>query len=425
MTSNLGKFSLDRFKWLAVALGMVLITSAVTADERKSVILEVQAGDHERGQTPVSVRLPKQLVDSKHLLLTRVDNHQSVNVQVLHDKVPHAVWLNDEPLPAGSSRRYRLAAADDSAETEHPPAVDIATDDRRILVTVNERPVLQYNHAAIEPPAGLDKAYRRSGYIHPVFDPEGRALTDDFAPDHPHQHGLFFAWTNTTFEGRHLNFWEQQRKTGSIEHVSIESQSGGPVFGQFMVRLRHADLTAPGGKKPVLDETWLVRVFAAVDPFLFDITSVQRCAGESPLTINQYHYGAMALRGTRLWLTGKESQAADAESDFLTSEGKGRSDGNHSRPKWVDLYGKLDGRFSGIAVLGHPENFRFPQPVRLHPSKPYFCFAPLVDGDFEISTGKAYVSRYRYVVHRDRPNSQALERLWHDYAQPPVVKILP
>ena len=100
---------------------------------------------------------------------------------------------------------------------------------------------------------------------------------------------------------------------------------------------------------------------------------------------------------------------------MLTNEGKSRKQGNHTRPNWVILHGEIDGATCGIAAMSHPENFRGPQPVRLHPNKPYFCFAPMVLGDFQIQPGKPYVSRYRFVSFDGKPDDSALENLWKLY----------
>ena len=80
--------------------------------------------------------------------------------------------------------------------------------------------------------------------------------------------------------------------------------------------------------------------------------------------------------------------------------------------------------FAGATLMCHPDNFRFPQPVRLHPDKPYFCFAPMVLGPFKIAPGKPYVSRYRFFVHDGKPDAKRIEALWNDYADPPVVKVI-
>jgi hypothetical protein len=119
----------------------------------------------------------------------------------------------------------------------------------------------------------------------------------------------------------------------------------------------------------------------------------------------------MAIRGHRNWFDTKNSE-------YLTSEGKTRKDGNQTRPRWVDMYGWVDGKLSGIALLCHPENFRFPQPARLHPEKPYFCFATPALGPFSIEPGKPYRSRYRFYVHQGRPDPAAIDRVWTEFAYP-------
>ena len=72
----------------------------------------------------------------------------------------------------------------------------------------------------------------------------------------------------------------------------------------------------------------------------------------------------------------------------------------------------------------HPGNFRAPQPVRLHPHKPYFCFAPMQLGDFEITLGRNFASRYRFYAHSGPVNAEESERLWQDYAEPPKVRVV-
>jgi hypothetical protein len=222
---------------------------------------------------------------------------------------------------------------------------------------------------------------------------------------------------NTTFEGRQVDFWNQAKQQGRVEHVALGDLVDGPVFGQFVATLRHSDLTAPGGSKAVLEETWTVRVYNVHEQFVLDFESRQTCVGDSPLTINEYHYGGMAIRGARQWF-------GQPDADFLTGEGKHRADGNHTRPRWVEMYGKTDGDPCGVLVLDDPENFRSPQPVRLHPQKPYFCFAPMVLGPLTIEPGEQYVSRYRFCTHDGAPDPVLAERLWNDFAEPPKAQFV-
>ena len=323
------------------------------------------------------------------------------------------------------------AHAEDTAAT-----VRCLESEDAITVSIGGQQVLRYNKAVRKSPAGIDAVYRRSGHIHPVYTPAGKELSGDFPADHPHQHALFFPWTNATFEGRDLDFWNQKAETGRISHAKVLRVASGDKFGEFTVELLHEDLTAPDGARAVLRETRTVRVYNQAEPFLFDIRSEQRCASKSPLTVNKFHYGGMAIRGNDQWFSAsardayaawQKARKADATTPlpaievmrhgFLTSEGEGQYEGNHSRPRWVDMFGPLDGQTCGIAVLCHPQNFRAPQPVRLHPHKPYFCFAPMVLGDFQIEPGQSYVSRYRYVVHSGEPDAAAIDAEWKRFAK--------
>lgn len=392
-------------------------------DVAQAVTIEVQAGAHDRRDTPIVFPLPEGLDRATSFRLERLDNHQAVEVQFLPGERPSAVWIVRK-LAAGSTERYRLEA---KSPPIGAPAVMCVVREKDVLLEVGAQAPVRYIASVSEAPRGIDPLYRRSGYIHPLCTPSGVHVTDDFAPDHAHQHALFFAWVNTTFDRHPVDFWNQIERTGRVAHASTLETVSGPVFGQFKVRLVHEDLKGPA---LVLNEEWTVRAYSVFDRFLVDFESRQACAGSKPLEINKYHYGGLAIRGNRAWfdetVTGNNppDPSKSGRSDFLTSEGKGRADGNHTRPRWVDLSGLVDGRQGGVAVLDHPGNFQFPQPVRLHPNKPYFCFAPMVLGSFTIAPGKPYVSRYRLVLHDGVPDPAAIERAWRDYAEPPTVSVV-
>ena len=88
------------------------------------------------------------------------------------------------------------------------------------------------------------------------------------------------------------------------------------------------------------------------------------------------------------------------------------------------MHGNIDDKPAGITLMCHPGNFRAPQPVRLHPHKPYFCFAPMQLGDFEINLGRTYTSRYRFYAHSGPAKAEQSERLWQDYAEPPKARVI-
>jgi hypothetical protein len=246
-------------------------------------------------------------------------------------------------------------------------------------------------------------------------------------PDHMHQHGIMFAWVNAEFEGRKVDFWNSHKTQGKVRHTRLGEVTSGPVFASFTAELEHVDNTAPGGPKVALNEVWEVRVFRRTDGFLFDWKSTLTCAGESPLRLLKNDYGGLCVRGRPEWLE-------PGQSEFLTSEGKTRVDGNHTRPRWCDLSGVVVKRedntndstptWGGITVFDNPANFRFPQPVRLHPTMPYFSVSPVVVGPFTIEPGKPYITRYRFFTHTGKPDVAAIEQLWEDYAHPVEVRVV-
>ena len=307
--------------------------------------------------------------------------------------------------------------------------------DAAITVSVGGKPVLTYNKATLTGPRGTEPYYRRSGHIHPIWNPDGQIVSGDFPSDHLHQHALFFAWTKCEFEDRKVEFWNQKLELGRVAHEKVLRLGNGKKSGGFTVRLSYMETANPDRPKPVLHETWEVRVYDdSGDHFRFDIMSTQTCAASSPLKIMKYHYGGMALRGSNEWIDTtlrdnirkweqvkkKNPDAHIAEPkrkyNYLTSDSLKWKAGNHSRPNWVSLHGRLDGKATGIAVLSHPANFRSPQPVRLHPNMPYFCWAPMVLGEFEIAPGKPYVSKFRYIVHKGEPDSSSLNNQWKVFA---------
>jgi hypothetical protein len=73
--------------------------------------------------------------------------------------------------------------------------------------------------------------------------------------------------------------------------------------------------------------------------------------------------------------------------------------------------------------MDYPQNFRYPQPVRIHPEEPYFVYAPMQLGEMRIEPGSPYTARYRYVTYDGEPDTELLNRLWNDYAYPPGVTV--
>jgi hypothetical protein len=382
----------------------------------EEVILEVEAGAIARDQVPIAFDLPAAWKSQPSYRLVRIDNQQVIPTQSPIHQPSRLVWMLEQPLAAGERRRYRLQLNREEAVVDGQPAL-AKESAGKISLLVDSLPVLDYQRDRM-PSADPNQPYfARSGFIHPVFDPSRRILTDAMPPDHMHQHGIMFAWVKTNWQGRAIDFWNSKKQEGEIRQAALSHVASGPVFAAFQAELEHLDHTSNDRSQVVLREIWEVRVYRRTGSFLFDLRSEQQ-AVKSPLTILEHHYGGLCVRGNSAWLERDQS-------DFLTSHGKTRADGNHTRPHWVDLWGKLDGSPSGLASFCHPDNFRAPQPVRLHPTKPYCCWSPCVLGDFTILPDRPYISQYRFLSHSGKLSVAEGEAVWKDYAQPVKVTIVP
>jgi hypothetical protein len=322
-------------------------------------------------------------------------------------------------LHKGEIRTYRLVS--DSTKPLPGAEVEVKRVGSKLRVSTSGKLILEYQAEAGDlPRSNIKPVYRRGGYIHPVLSPSGKLITDDYATNHVHQHGIWAAWTKTEFEGRHPDFWNMGDAKGRVEFVDLQKFWSGLVYGGFDAVHRYVDLTA-SEPKPVLDEQWRVRAYKVAAParpyWIFDLNSVQRCASANPLSLPKYHYGGLGFRGNETW-NGKQN------TYFLTSEGQtNRVKGNETTGRWCHISGKVEGQLAGVAILCHPDNFRAPQPMRLHPSEPFFCYAPSQGGDWQIAPGQVYTSRFRFVVFDGPPDAAELDRLWNDYAHPIVATV--
>lgn len=374
--------------------------------------IKIEAGEYDRIGVPVRCELSGDITANPRLLLISKDTKQKIPTQIdwSSDK-PKLCWMLEQPLYAGENRTYLVVPADNNPQ----PLPQVRAERRHgaIKVLLGKTPVLEYNVDIRPSPVESPSYYARSGFIHPIYDPAGNILTDDFPPDHYHQHGIMFPYKKTLFRGEFVNFWEQSARLGDIFHQDVVTTITGPVYGGFICKLDHIAFPKTEKQTTVLNEVWQVKVYKTKSIFLVDFLSHQRCATDQPLLIQQNHYGGFAIRGRRNWSEG---------GDFLTSEGKSKTNGNHTRPNWVDIYGPVpsaeSATLSGFAVLGHPDNFQAPQPVRLHPSMPYYCFAPMVLGDFKIKPGHVFTSRYRFVIHLGKAQPNEITRFYDDYANP-------
>ena len=114
------------------------------------------------------------------------------------------------------------------------------------------KPVLVYNYG-MTLGGGAPEEKRRSGYVHPLYAPNGVVVTDDFPKDHWHHRGVFWAWPRVTIEGKQYDQWMkleiksrferwiEQRTTETEAVVAVEN---GWYLGERKVARETVRITA-------------------------------------------------------------------------------------------------------------------------------------------------------------------------------------
>ncbi|MDP4215939.1 MAG: PmoA family protein [Bacteroidota bacterium] len=311
------------------------------------------------------------------------------------------------------------------------PMIIAHVDDSALTFRDGHRNLLRYWHATVDPPPGVDSAFRRSGFIHPLWTPHGQPLTRIQPPDHRHHYGLWNPWTHVLFEKDTVDFWNLGDKKGTVRFAKFISVTSGPVYAEFQAAHEHVVLKKDGSRKVAMDEVQTVRVYKSSDSadyYMMDITSQLRCATQSPVLLLTYRYGGLGWRATGVWNKNN--------SEVLTSEGKDRKTADGSKARWCIVEGSLDslapdkyGDYGGAVMLSSPANYNHPEPLRIWPENSngrgdlFVNFDPTKDKDWLLEPGKTYTLKYRLVVFNGRFGKDKAESAWQYFADPPAVSL--
>ena len=388
---------------------VIALLMCVLVARAAELTLSIAAGAHDRQAAITSVLLPTGTARGPWSLVTADGSKLAVQVD---DR--GRAWLAIPALATGKSLDGKLQPIASDA-----PTVTLKRQGDVLDFTTNGKAFARYQGGAGELPAGLGEELRRGGYLTNLLTASGALVTEDYPTKHKHHHGIWHAWTKTSFAGHTPDFWNMGDKKATIQAVAIDATWDGVLCAGVRARHRYTDLSAPDGKPlDVLIEAYEAVIHAPRpgSPVLIDLSIVHTCATDQPLTLPPYHYGGIGMRGHAEW-DGVEN------CRYLTSEGKDRSNGHLTRSRWCWMGGKVDGRTAGLLILDHPQNFRHPQPMRIHPDEPFFCYAPQQLGEFTIAPDKPFNARYRIAAWDGEPDAAAFERLWTDFAEPAVVTV--
>jgi hypothetical protein len=284
-------------------LALLLLT---TRSVRAQVIatLEVAPGHPAYGiSIPVGIDLDAVtlLPDSSLTLLKLVTNDKAINMPFQIDHGQHRTlhWMAD---PSSSKKTvYRLERRKGPGKDDHgPDPMRAVARDGELTISSGDRHLLQYVYKTVYPPEGIDTAYKKSGFIHPLWSPHGQVLTRIQAPDHYHHYGIWDPWTHVLYKGDTVDFWNLKDRKGTVRFARFASLVSGPVFAQYEAIQEHVVLHKGGGEEVALNELQTVRVYQPdnADYYIFDLTIRLNCATPEPVLLLAYRYGGVGWRTT-------------------------------------------------------------------------------------------------------------------------------
>jgi hypothetical protein len=391
----------------------------------REITITVQSGDCERKNCVVSADVSplKPSASSAVFLYEQTPGGLKETPSQLYyvkgDK-PVLFWVLSGRTPAGTARTFIA-----KSKKTKPAGASMRIEDtqKALVLKKNGQAVLQYNYAHLDPPPGVDPAYGRTGgYIHPAWSPEGNVLTNVQPRDHYHHLGIWNPWPRVLYDGKRYDLWNIGNKTGTVRARSVEGRYEGSVFSGFTALLDHY-IFNEGTEKVIMNEYWKVKTWNVPDGFLWDFESHLMPSASLPILLETNLYAGFAWRGTPEWT--KEN------CEMLTSEGKTRPEINSTNARWIYVTGTTRTGRSGLLFMGHPENYSFPEPLRIWDQNvndgrgdAFINFAPVQNRNWELQPNGHYTLKYRVLTFEGNMTPEQANRLWNDFANPPVVAVI-
>ncbi|RMF98839.1 MAG: hypothetical protein D6741_09120 [Planctomycetota bacterium] len=337
--------------------------------------------------------------------------------------IPGTLWwllpASDKRSDGATQRRFRVV----EQETATPVVRIEASDDGgtyRFVQSVGEdraTPLLQYNWKQVPVPEGTPphfaagQSYLRGDYIHPLFGPNGRVLTDDYPADHPHHRGIWWTWPVVRWNDRVGDIWAVVDVWAFP--VAVERVVSGPVFAELTV----TNVWKFGAEKtPIVRETVRIRAFRRspqgeglleVEVRLLALCDNVSIAGRPKASYGgQGGYSGFALR------------AAPADGQKITPFVDPPE--KELRCSWLDYVANFDGKGpAGMTLVEHPSNPGYPNPWYEYPN--LNCVMPSWPEEREVAVprDKPIVLRYRMWVHSGETVPAKCGDVWRSFASPP------
>lgn len=323
-------------------------------------------------------------------------------------------WLQKSgSFPSAAAKQEVLTAFQNGIEgyrkleTDAAHAQSFATKKTKEGIGIYEKgkPVLFFQVK----PKTVGGKYERSGFVHPLYDMNGRVLTDDSPKDHPYHRGIFWAWHQVIVNNRRIgDGW----MSDNIYYHPVKSEVKNNKGSLVLTSLMTWNAKMNDKNRAVVKQKTVVTVYPSTPHYRILDFSVMLTplAGDLKLggSEDPKGYGGFNIR-----LKLPKDIAFVSGNRNVTPEETAVNAG-----PWMDITGSFQGDSlprSGVAVFGYRhvhqnnpwilrsvtsmQNIPYPGRVAKHVPK------------------EGWRLHYRLVVHDDSVTSETIEKLYKEWAK--------
>jgi hypothetical protein len=213
------------------------------------------------------------------------------------------------------------------------------------------KPVFIYNYGPVLG-EGFPETMRRSTYLHPVWLPDGRVITDDFNKDHPHHRGISWMWPVVVVDGKTYDLWTvagiRQR---FLKWTARETKGGrarlGVRNGWFVDERKVVDEQVEIIAEPVKDGARVLHLLLRFEPTA------------EPVEIAGTPEGNKGFGGICFRLAPRDG--GKDRTVIRSEKGVAKADGVNEPHRWAQVEGSFAGRPGGARLEDDPANPGYPE----------------------------------------------------------------
>lgn len=269
-------------------------------------------------------------------------------------------------------------------------------------------------------------------HLHPIIGPHGDPVTRPLAvegddKDHPHHrsvwisHGVVNGWNNwSEGEGHAWTRWQE-----------FESLESGPVYGRIVALSDWTgsdDYRGEQKSNVIMHERAEWTFYNTLsDVRIFDLAVTLTAPDIDTLMGDTKEGGLASLR------VAESMEVRSGQGGVITNGYGGVNEDETwgKRAPWCHYSGPVNGNRVGIAIMDHPESFRYPtwwhvRNYGLMTANPFgwshFYGDDSRRGHHTLEANHSLTGRYRYYIHAGSAADGNVGEAYHDFANPPTIE---